>query len=208
MWWNQRRKETWSWQTKADKQPGDDMKKDNDKSKSDKDKNEKDMTDKDQKRPRKNLKKIKSKILKFDDSKINKNLGSFPKGLITNAVRQKDIRDKIVGILKTQNFNLDVNYEKHEAKVTLSNGQVIIFTFKEEKKPEADKPADKQPGDDIKKDNDKNKLEKDKNKTDKTHTNKDSKEKSETDKTTDEPANGSSSKHNSAKNWSWKNKKT
>ncbi|QQH37417.1 hypothetical protein HYD83_03775 [Mycoplasmopsis bovis] len=109
---------------------------------------------------------------------INKNLGSFPKGLITNAVRQKDIRDKIVGILKTQNFNLDVNYEKHEAKVTLSNGQVIIFTFKEEKKPEADKPADKQPGDDIKKDNDKNKLEKDKNKTDKTHTNKDSKEKS------------------------------
>nr|WP_307927209.1 hypothetical protein [Mycoplasmopsis bovis] len=31
----------------------------------DKDKNEKDMTDKDQKRPRQNLKKIKSKILKL-----------------------------------------------------------------------------------------------------------------------------------------------
>ncbi|WP_318033805.1 variable surface lipoprotein [Mycoplasmopsis bovis] len=134
----------------ADKQPGDDMKKDNDKSKSDKDKNEKDMTDKDKKDQEKS-EKDKVENTKIDDSKINKNLGSFPKGLITNAVRQKDIRDKIVGILKTQNFNLDVNYEKHEAKVTLSNGQVIIFTFKEEKKPEADKPADKQPGDDIKK---------------------------------------------------------
>ncbi|QQH21763.1 hypothetical protein HYE35_03975 [Mycoplasmopsis bovis] len=120
------------------------------KSRSDKDKNrENTWLIKIKHRPEKNLRKHKVRKYKHlrKQNTWNQNTwGNKPKGLITNAVRQKDIRDKIVGILKTQNFNLDVNYEKHEAKVTLSNGQVIIFTFKEEKKPEADKPADKQPG--------------------------------------------------------------
>nr|WP_308437100.1 variable surface lipoprotein [Mycoplasmopsis bovis] len=74
-------------------------------------KTKKTWTDKDKKDQEKS-EKDKVENTKIDDSKINKNLGSFPKGLITNAVRQKDIRDKIVGILKTQNFNLDVNYRE------------------------------------------------------------------------------------------------
>ncbi|QQH83885.1 hypothetical protein HYD43_03940 [Mycoplasmopsis bovis] len=76
------------------------------------------MTDKDKKDQEK-PEKDKVENTKIEIQKLNKNLGHYyQQGLITNAVRQKDIRDKTVGILKTQN-NLDVNYEKHEAKVTL-----------------------------------------------------------------------------------------
>ncbi|MCE6115561.1 variable surface lipoprotein [Mycoplasmopsis agalactiae] len=111
---------------KSDKQPGDNMKKDDDKGKSDKDQSEK---DKDKKKDGESSS-DKDKNTKIDLSKINTNLGYFPKDEKTKAVSQKDIRDKIVKLLNgRQDFSLAVDYGKHEAKVKLQNGQEITFTF-------------------------------------------------------------------------------
>nr|WP_318034631.1 variable surface lipoprotein [Mycoplasmopsis agalactiae] len=112
-----------------EKKPEDSMKKDDDKGKSDKDQSEK---DKDKKKDGESSS-DKDKNTKIDLSKINTNLGYFPKDTKTNAVSQKDIRDKIVKILNgRQDFSLDVDYVNHKAKVKLQNGQEITFTFTDE----------------------------------------------------------------------------
>nr|WP_233751915.1 variable surface lipoprotein [Mycoplasmopsis agalactiae] len=115
---------------KSDKNPGDNMKKDDDKGKSDKDQSEK---DKDKKKDDESSS-DKDKNTKIDLSKINTNLGYFPKNDKTKTVSQKDIRDKIVKLLNgRQDFSLAVDYDNHKAKVKLQNGQEITFTFTDEK---------------------------------------------------------------------------
>ncbi|MCE6061929.1 variable surface lipoprotein [Mycoplasmopsis agalactiae] len=103
-----------------------------DKDKTEKDKTETEKSDKDKSKEDKD--KDKDKNTKIDLSKINTNLGYFPKDEKTKAVRQKDIKDKIVKLLNgRQDFSLAVDYDNHKAKVTLANGQEITFTFTDER---------------------------------------------------------------------------
>ncbi len=109
MWWNQRRKETRSstkpgWTTK----PGEDPSENTDKwPKSSRDKNKNrqiNMTDKDKKDQEKSEKYNSSENTNTENKNQIKTWGQIQNGLITNAVRQKDIRDKMIEILKNTKF--------------------------------------------------------------------------------------------------------
>ncbi|EIN15132.1 Variable surface lipoprotein D1 (VpmaD1) [Mycoplasmopsis agalactiae 14628] len=102
-----------------------------DKDKAGKDKTETEKTEKDKDNKKDGDSSAnKDKNTEIDLSTVYKDLGYFPKDDKTKAVSQKDIRDKIVKILNgRQDFSLNVDYVNHKAKVTLANGQEIIFTF-------------------------------------------------------------------------------